>query len=244
VTEASTVSPVLSIILVCWNNRSYLEDCLESVFHANLAFTTEIVVVDNGSTDGSLAMLAEKFPTVQVIRNDTNVGLGCASNQGIEATIGSHVLLLNNDTLVNRESLESMVVFLEDRSDAGAVGGRLLNSDGTLQATYAKFSSLWQEFLIASGIGRLIWPNYPDHNQSTSVRSVDWLSSACLLLRREAIDQVGWLDEEYFIYGDEADLCYRLKKAGWHICFLPQVYTIHYGGRSMNHWSRRRMVYR
>ncbi|RIK39237.1 MAG: glycosyltransferase family 2 protein [Chloroflexi bacterium] len=234
----------MSVILVCWNNKSYLEACLQSLYEGNLSSRFDVVVVDNGSTDGSQAMLREKFPEVQLIQNDHNVGLGKASNQGIEATQGRYVLLLNNDTLVNGASLDAMVALLDTMPTAGAVGGRLLNPDGSFQAGFANFSTLREEFLIATHLGELLWPGYPSHIDDRQVRTVGWLSSACLLVRRAALDQVGLLDESYFIYGDEADLQYRLQRAGWQVYYLPNAYTIHYGGRSMNRWSRRKMVYR
>jgi len=201
-------------------------------------------VVDNGSADGSQAMLREKFPGVLIIQNDHNVGLGKASNQGIEATKGRYVLLLNNDTLVNAPSLDALVTFLDDHPDAGAVGGTLLNPNGSIQASASRFPSLLEEFFISTRLGAMIWPKIPDPRSSDVARVVDWLGSACLLLRREALDQVGLLDEEYFIYGDETDLQYRLKQAGWPVYYLPNVTTIHFGGRSMDRWRRRKMVYR
>lgn len=242
--QAAASTPDLSIVLVCWNNKGYLEPCLRSLYEGGLRSSFDVVVVDNGSTDGSQAMLSEKYPDILVIQNDHNVGLGKASNQGIEATYGRHILLLNNDTLVNGPSLEAMVEFLDKTPDAGAVGGQLLNPDGTVQSCYNNFPSLSEEFLIATRLGEYFWPGYPANVSDTQVRSVDWMGSACLMIRRAALDQVGLLDEEYFIYGDEADLQYRLKKAGWHMYYLPQATTIHYGGRSMNRWSRRKMVYR
>jgi GT2 family glycosyltransferase len=236
--------PDISIVLVCWNNKGYLEPCLQSLYEGALRSHFDVIVVDNGSTDGSQAMLREKFPEVQIIQNFQNVGLSKASNQGIEATQGRYVLLLNNDTLVNGPSLDAMVEFLDTHPEAAAAGGRLLNADGTIQACYYEFSSLIEEFLIATRIGELFWDGYPATMVEDRVKSVDWLSSACLMLRRAALDQVGLLDAEYFIYGDEVDLQYRLKRAGWNIYYLPHVHTIHYGGRSMNRWGRRKMVYR
>lgn len=234
----------LSIILVCWNNKEYLEPCVRSLFAGGLRNRFDVVVVDNGSTDGSQAMLRQMFPEVGLIQNDHNAGLSRASNQGIEATSGRYVLLLNNDTLVNGASLDALVEFLDATPDAGAVGGRLVNSDRTFQATYADFSTLRQELLIATGIGQLVRPGYPSHYDVDGCRAVAWISSACLLLRRAALMQVGLLDEEYFIYGDEADLQYRLQLAGWKVYYLPSVTTIHYGGRSLDRWRRRKMVYR
>lgn len=234
----------LSIVLVCWNNKAYLEPCLTSLYQKAMRSSFDVVVVDNGSTDGSQAMLREKYPNIIIVQNDHNVGLGKASNQGVEATTGRHILLLNNDTVVNGSSIDAMVEYLDNHPDVGAVGGKLLNPDGTVQSCYNNFPTLTEEFLIATQLGELFWPGYPANVTDTEERSVDWMSSACLMLRRAALEQVGLIDEEYFIYGDEADIQYRLKKAGWQMVYLPNVTTIHYGGRSMNRWSRRKMVYR
>ena len=234
----------VSIILVCWNNESYLEGCLDSLFGTGMASQFDVVVVDNGSTDGSLPMLKEQYPSVRVIKNDHNVGLGRASNQGIEATNGRYILLLNNDTIVHGPSIDEMVRFADATPGAGAVGGKLLNEDGSFQAGFADFPTLLQEFLIATRLGGLSKPGYPSHLDAMEAKKVDWLSSACLLVRRSAIDAVGLLDGEYFIYGDETDLQYRLKQAGWLVYYLPTVDTIHFGGRSLDRWRRRRMVYR
>lgn len=241
---AAAGTPTLSVVLVCWNNKAYLEPCLRSLFEADLRTPFDVIVIDNGSTDGSQAMLRASFPEVTIIENDRNAGLSRASNQGIDASTGRYVLLLNNDTLVNGPSLDAMAAFLDSTPDAGAVGGRLLNPDGSFQAAFAPFSTLREEFLIATGIGDRLWPGYPSNRDATEVRAVGWISSACLLLRRAALAQVGVLDEEYFIYGDEADLQYRLRRAGWKVYYLPAASTIHYGGRSMDRWRRRKMVYR
>jgi GT2 family glycosyltransferase len=234
----------MSVVLVCWNNRDYLEPCLRSLYRAELRASFDVVVVDNGSTDGSQDMLRTTFPGVCLIENGHNVGLGRASNQGIEATRGRHVLLLNNDTLVNGPSLDAFVDFMDVTPDAAAVGGKLLHADGSLQAGYASFPTLWQELMFVTRLGEWLHPGYPSHGDSTQPKVVGWLSSACLLLRRLALDEVGLLDEEYFIYSDEVDLQYRLARAGWRVYFLPSATTLHYGGRSTDRWRRRRMVYR
>ncbi len=236
--------PDLSIILVSLNNKGYLDPCLESLLKGGQESSFDVVVVDNGSSDGSQQMLQEKYPEVMRIQNSSNVGLGRASNQGIRATQGRYVLLLNDDTLVNGRSLDILLRFLDDTPEAGAVGGQLLNDDSSVQACYNNFSSLREEFLIATRLGEILWPGYPAIMVGDRVSQVSWMSSACLMLRREALDQVGLLDEEYFIYGDEADLQYRLQIAGWTAYYLPQATTIHFGGRSMERWPRRKMVYR
>ncbi len=239
-------SPDFSIVLVCWNNKDYLEPCLRSLYEGRLQRSFDVVVVDNGSTDGSQEMLRENYPEIIIIQNDHNVGLARACNQGIEITQSPYILLLNNDTLVNGPSLDAMVNYMDSNPTVGAVGGKLLNEDGSFQAGYAAFSSLTEEFLIATGIGDRIWDGYPSHYDAEvkEPMPVGWMSSACLLLRRAALDEVGLLDEEYFIYGDEADLQYRLQKAGWGVHYVPTSTTLHYGGRSMNRWRRRKMVYR
>jgi hypothetical protein len=204
----------------------------------------EVVVVDNGSTDGSQAMLREVFPEVRLVQNAGNVGLGKASNQGIEATQAPYVLLLNNDTIVNGPSLDALIDFMSATPAAGAVGGTLKHGDGTFQAAWNHFPTLIEEFLIASRLGTMIRPEYPTVEGADAPREVDWIGSACLLLRRAALAEVGLLDEGYFIYGDETDLQYRLHAAGWRVYHVPAATTIHFGGRSMDRWRRRRMVYR
>jgi GT2 family glycosyltransferase len=236
--------PKMSIVLVCWNNKAYLDPCLKSLYEGNLKSSFDVIVVDNGSTDGSQQMLAEKYPDVKFIQNETNMGLGKASNQGIQATNGQYVLLLNNDTIVNGPALDILVDFLDAHPDGGAAGGKLLNPDGSFQSGYASFSNLMEEFLIVTSLGTRLWPGYPLHGDLNEIKATGWLCSACLLVRRSALDQVGLLDTSYFIYGDETDLQYRLNRAGWKVYFLPASTIIHFGGRSMDRWKRRKMVYR
>jgi len=242
--QAPTAVPDLSIVMVCWNNLDYLVPCLESLYGSEMCRSFDVMVVDNGSTDGTLEMLRADYPQVRIIANDRNVGLARANNQGTEATNGRYVLLLNNDTIVNGHSFDAMVDFLDSHPGAAAVGGSLLNPDETVQSCYNDFPTLREDFLIATRLGELLWEGYPGKLDTDKVRSVGWVSSACIMLRRDALDEVGLLDEDYFIYGDEADLQYRLNQAGWDIFYIPQAHTIHYGGRSMNRWGRRKMAYR
>jgi hypothetical protein len=189
-------------------------------------------------------MLRERFPSVALVQNEGNVGLGRASNQGIACTTAPYVLLLNNDTLVNGPSLDALIDLMETTPDAGAAGGTLINGDGTFQAAWNRFPTLVEEFLVATRLGDHLWPGFPSHRAGTRIRTVHWLTSACLLLRRSALAEVGLLDEEYFIYGDETDLQYRLVEAGWNVYYVPEATTVHFGGRSLDRWRRRRMVYR
>jgi GT2 family glycosyltransferase len=237
---------ILSIALVNWNNRNYLKQCLESIETAQFSFVYEVVVTDNGSTDGSHEMLSECFPYVRIVQNEGNVGVARANNQCIQNSSGRYIWILNNDTVVNRESVEAMVRFMDEHPEAGAVGGNLLNPDGTYQSGFFNFPTLHEEFLIVSHIGQRLNPYYPSHNGPwPTARTVDWISSASILVRRTAIQEIGLIDEEYFIYSDETDWQYRLWQTGWTVHYLPQVSTIHYGGGSFQPGDKRyTLVYR
>lgn len=236
----------LSIALVNWNNRDYLEGCLESIEAAQLPFSYEIVVADNGSTDGSQQMLAKRFPYVKIVQNGGNVGVARGNNQCIQNSSGRYVYVLNNDTLVNRESVEAMVDFLDEHPEAGAVGGNLLNPNGTLQSSFYHFPTLSEELLLVTHLGMRRNPYFPSHNGTwPEVREVDWISSASIVARREGLEEIGLIDEEYFIYSDETDWQYRLRLAGWKVYYLPHVTTIHYGGGSFQPGGKRyTLVYR
>ncbi len=239
-------TPHLSVALVNWNNRDYLRQCLESIEAMQLRLGYEIVVSDNGSTDGSLEMLAREFPDVRIIRSERNVGVARGNNQCIRNSEGRYIYILNNDTIVNRTSVEAMVAYLDDHPEGGAVGGNLLNPDGSLQASFCHFPTLWEELLLVTHVGRRLNPLFPSHEgRWPEKRTVDWISSASILVRRTAIEQIGLIDEDYFIYSDETDWQYRLWKAGWKVWYLPDVTTIHFGGGSFPPGSRRyTLVYR
>lgn len=240
-----TMNATCAVVLVCWNNKAYLGPCLDSLYGTGMRHAVEVVVVDNGSTDGSQEMLRQDYPQVRIVQNAGNVGLGKASNQGIECTTAPYILLLNNDTIVNGPSLDRMIDLMAQTPDAGAVGGTILNEDGSFQSGRNDFPTLVEEFLIATRIGEKLWPAYPSKKGTgKGITVVDWISSAILLVRRAALDKVGLLDESYFIYGDEADIQYRLYRGGWKVYLIEDATTIHFGGRSMDRWKRRRMVYR
>ncbi len=236
--------PSLSIVIVNYNSGNYTAQCLDSIRTAAPALHYEIILVDNASSDGSPDWLAERYPEVRLIHSPENRGIAGGNNLGIRAARGRYILLLNNDTLVLPGTPERVVSYLEEHPDVAGVGGNLLNPDGSFQAGYVDFPSLWQEFLIVSKLGSLLRPGYPSHPPAAEEREVDWMSTAFMAFRREALEEVGLVDEEYFIYSDETDLQYRLKQAGWKIVYLPDLRTIHFGGRSLNPWRRRHLVYR
>lgn len=235
--QETTPNPVLSIIIVNWNTRELLAQCLESVsseIHRLGPLSVETMVVDNASADGSPQMVHERFPWVQLTENQKNVGFARANNQAILQSTGRYVLLLNPDTEVKPGAFETLIQFMEAHPEDGAAGARLLNPDHTLQASCYPAPTLSREFwrmfhldtLAPYGIYRM------DEWDLNKHREVDVIQGACLILRHEALRQVGLLDGEYFIYSEEVDLCHRLQKAGWRLHWVPQAQVVHYGGQS------------
>lgn len=225
----------LSIVIVNWNTRNLLDKCLGALPEATGGWVHEIIVVDNGSTDGSAAMVRARHPGVRLVENEENVGFVCATNQGIALSRGRYVLLLNSDTVAPPGSLARMVAFMEDHPDAGAVGPKLINPDGSFQASYARFPTLLSESLSAFGLNRRLYgPYHPSPSPRADDRPgpVDWLPGACLLLRRQTLDIVGPLDEGFWMYSEDTDLCYRIHRAGWNVYYLPDVEIVHFGGAS------------
>ena len=234
----------VSIVLVCYNSIKHLAPCLNSVYSSESRFSFEVIVVDNNSTDGSSDAIERLFPNVRLIRKSQNLGFAAGCNSGIESSRGRYVLLLNCDTLFDLSSLDEMVAFMDLHPDGGAAGGRLLNPDGSFQSGYSHFSTPLQELNIALGLAGLICPGYPAHHDSDEVVSVDWICAACILIRRSVFDEMGLLDEDYFMYSEEVDFQYRLKSDGWKIYYIPNIETIHMAGGNQNRWTRRQMVYR
>ena len=227
--------PDVSIIVVNWNTHDLLADCLNSVAATAGELDLEIVVVDNASTDGSQAMVRQTFPHVRLIANAENVGFARANNQGLAACRGRYVLLLNSDALLTPNSLQTMLDLAESRPRVGIVGAHLRNRDGSFQASHSPFPNLWQEFLILSGIGRLLYGRwYPSHGpeENEGPQVVDYVEGACLLVRRAAFEQVGGLDEGYFMFSEEVDWCYAMREKGWQVWYQPEARVIHLGGGS------------
>jgi hypothetical protein len=193
-----------------------------------------VFVVDNASSDGSAEMVRVRFPWVRLIRNTENVGFARANNQAIDLALGRYVLLLNSDTEVQPGALAALVGFMEASPRAGAVGPYLLNSDGTLQPACHPMLTPWREFVRLLFLDRFLhvatygaaWWN------TDSPRQTEVIKGACLLLRREALEQVGPLDGSYFMYTEEVDLCYRLLQAGWQLWWMPTARVIHHGEAS------------
>jgi N-acetylglucosaminyl-diphospho-decaprenol L-rhamnosyltransferase len=235
---AHSAAFLLSIVIVSWNTRDLLAQCLQSVRgEIEVNFDQESVetfVVDNASTDDTVAHLRTHFPWVRVIENQTNLGFAAANNQALARCQGRYVLLLNPDTQVLPGALHELVNFLEQTPTAGAAGARLLNPDGTLQLSCYPEPTLRRELWRLFHLDRLRpYALYPVAQWSINQpRPVDTVQGAVLLVRRALLDQVGLLDTAYFIYTEEVDLCTRIRRAGWQINWVPTAVVIHYGGQS------------
>jgi GT2 family glycosyltransferase len=228
----------LSIVIVNWNTRDLLHACLASLPEAARSITCEIIVVDNASTDGSAGMVRTTFPHVRLIALAENVGFARANNLGFAQAQGRYFLLLNPDTWLPSGALDDMVALMDQMPDIGILGPRLLNADGSLQPSCSHFPTLLNIALESWGISRLAPQNrrlarfkmtYWAHDDA---RDVDQPSGACLLVRREAWQSAGPLDERFFMYFEEVDLCWRVRRAGWRIRFTPTPQITHYGGQS------------
>lgn len=242
----------LSILIVNWNTCGFLARCLasiaasrispdcqvpggDSVSRAELSpLNTEVIVVDNASKDDSTAMVRRCFPWVRLIENTTNAGFAAANNQAIGAASGRHLLLLNSDTEVHAGALGSMVTFLGDHSRAGACGARLLNGDGSLQhACHPMLTPEREAWRLAFGERVKQRATYPMASwPAEHPQRVEAIKGACLMVRRAALEEVGLLDEGYFMYTEEVDLCHRLGLAGWELWYVPQAVVTHFGGAS------------
>ncbi len=232
------------IIVVAWNVRKLVYDCLKSVYEQTQDIDFEVIYVDNASNDNTVDMVRKEFPDVKIIENEVNQGFIKANNQGIEIAQSRYVLLLNSDTVVLDNAIAEIVSFADKHPQAAVVGCKVLNPDYTLQRNCFMYPSVLNIFLAATylyklfqrskffGRERMTWWDFDD------VREVETVCGSCALVRKEAIDQVGLMDERYFVYGDDPDWCYRFKKNGWKILFTPNSKIIHYVGQTTKQMPR------
>ena len=240
----------VSICIVNWNAADYLRSCLRSIVEQPWQSTWEIILVDNGSTDDSVAMVRQDFPQVsaRLIVNPANLGFAAATNQALAAAQGRYLLLLNNDTVVQPGAIDHLVAFADVHCTAGLVGCRLLNPDGSLQPSCRSFPSLWIMLCRALYLDKLLpdnrWTgaNYLSYWPHDTVRTVDVASGCCLLMRRAVLEQIGPLDERFFFYFEETDWCRRAWQAGWKVYFTPEAQVVHFGGRSSSRQSAKMSV--
>jgi len=233
------MEPEVSIVIVNYNVKHFLEQCLMAIERARHNLTTEIIVIDNASVDGSQTMVKKKFPQVRLIENHKNLGFGKANNQALKIAQGKYVLILNPDTLIQEDTLLILKNFLDEHLNISAVGCKLINPDGSFQiASRRSIPTPWIAFTKIIGLSR-IFPNstiFGRYNLtyiSPEIESeVDVLSGSLMMVRREILNKVGYFDEDYFMYGEDIDLCYKIKKAGGIIYYTPKTKAIHYKGES------------
>jgi GT2 family glycosyltransferase len=218
--------PRLSIVIVSYNARADLERCLASLVEHRPAVDHEVVVVDNASTDDTVAALRSRWPGIRLIEAGGNLGFSKANNLGIANTFGELVLLLNGDTVVPAGALDALVAALDGRPDVAVVGPRLVDAQGRAELSFGRmispFNELRQQLRSRGNVERL----------TSREREVDWVSGACLLVRRADADAVGRLDERFFMYTEDVDFCAAIRARGRRILFTPRVQVVHLRGRS------------
>ncbi len=240
----------VDVVVVNWNAGDCLRRCLNALRASGYSGMTTVTVVDNASTDDSAAMVRDEFFECRLVVNSTNYGFARANNQGVALGKAEFVLLLNPDAYVAPETVGALSQFLADQSSVGAVGPRLLNLDDSLQYSCRAFPTIGAGVFRQTPLGSLFprnrftadylmsdWP----HDEA---RNVDWLSGACLMLRRSALDQIGGLDERFHMYCEDVDLCLRLHQRGWRVCYLPTTRVVHAIGQSSNRAQGRMIVAR
>lgn len=231
-----TRAPTLSVVLVSYNTRELTLRCLRALHEALGGLSAEVWLVDNASTDGSVAAVGEAFPKVHVLAQDRNLGFGAANNLAMAQASGRYILLLNTDAFVTPGALQTLVAYLETHPSVGVVGPRLLNEDGSLQRSCFRFPSprqAWAENLWLSAL-------FPNHRwlgdyrrwEHDEVREVDWVVGACMLVRREGYLATRGFDETFFMYAEEADWQWRIRSCGWSVAFEPAAVVTHLGGAS------------
>lgn len=228
----------VSILIVSWNTKHVLHDCLASVYKETKGITFEVIVIDNASTDASTKMVTAEFPSVILIENSVNRGFAAANNQGITIAQGRYLLLLNSDTRVLDNAVAKTLSFADAHPEAAVVACRVLNPDRSFQPTCFMFPSVVNMILSSSYLYKLFPSSRLFGREEMTwwgrdnVREVDVVGGCFMLVRREAIEQVGRMDEQFFMYCEETDWCYRFKKTGWKVLFTPHAEIIHLGDQS------------
>jgi N-acetylglucosaminyl-diphospho-decaprenol L-rhamnosyltransferase len=234
----------LSIIIVNWNVRDMLRDCLKSLkaYHGTLQI--EIIVVDSASSDGSIEMLRQEFPEVRVIAEAENIGFVRGNNLGLEAAQGRYLLLLNPDTRVHHHALAILAETLDANPHIGIVGPQTLNTDGTHQSTRRRFPTLWLSMIDNTALAERLQDHfYVREMPDDGVYEVDWVQGSALMARREVYAAIGGLDPTYFMFYEELDWCRRAKAAGWSVMYVGRSVITHYGGGSTSQVVTRKHVH-
>ena len=220
----------LSIVIVSYNVRGLLKECLESIYRTTKYIQFEVYVVDNNSSDGTIQMIEREFPQVKLIANKDNIGFAKANNLAFQKSRGKYILMLNPDTVILQNSLYKIVNYFEQQPNIGAIGCKMLNSDRTLQPSCYNFPTLLEIFGMYF-IGSRIFSGLKKFDYD-KVQEVDFVRGAFLALNKQCLEEIGLLDEKLFMFGEETDLCYRMKQRGWKVIYIPDTVIIHHRGKS------------
>jgi GT2 family glycosyltransferase len=239
----------LSIVIASFNARDYLRGCLASLYEHTRDIGFEVIVVDNASWDGTPDLVEAEFPQAALIRSPGNLGFAAACNRGIAKAKGEFVLLLNPDTEIAENAFAPMVAYCQQHPHVGVLGPKLLNSDGSLQLSCRRFPShLTGLFNRQSLLTRLFPRNrfsarylMSDWNHD-AIAEVDWMSGACIMVRRRMLDEIGWMDEGFFMYIEDVDLCYRAHQGGYRVVYFPTVAVTHHIGKSSDTLPNRSVI--
>ena len=234
----------ITIVIINWNTRDLLRDCLNSIYKTLKDITFEIIVVDNASHDDSVAMLGEEFPDVRIIVNSENRGFAAANNQAFAVMKGRYALLLNTDAVLTENAVHELFAFMENHDDTAMAGGQLLNRDGSRQNSIANFPTILTLLANTSLLEYLFPRRFPskryEHKRPLKVESV---IGACLVVRKKAMDEVGMFDERYFFFLEETDWAYQMRAAGWKIYHVPSACIYHLQGQSVGRNVRSRVEF-
>lgn len=226
----------VSVIVVSYNTRELLKDCLLSILKNTERLIYEVIVVDNNSTDGSLQMIREMFPQVLLLYNKENLGFSCANNKAYRHSKGEHLLFLNSDTLILDGAIKKMNDYLKTHPQVGIVGPKMLNYLHQPISSFQRFLDIKKLFLGSKYLKGILdvkryRMNYPSYD-FTSIQDVEWVSGACLEVRRDVFEKVGLWDENYFLYYEDMDLCYQVSKSGYRVVYYPEAEISHLFGQS------------
>lgn len=225
----------VSIIIVSYNTKNLLKKCLSSIFKFTKGVIYEVIVVDNASKDSTTKMVEDEFHQVELIKNNENVGFGRANNQGSREARGKYLFFFNSDAYLADNVLPKLIKFMDKNKEVGVLGPRILNPDGSIQQSAGFFPDLpqvffWMSFLDDLPFGDRLRPYHVDHDRFYErERKVDWVTGAAIMIRREVFQKVGGFDKKIFLYGEEVELCLRMKNAGFDILFSPVGKVIHLG---------------
>lgn len=236
---------LVSVVIVSWNCRAYVLQCISSLYAGGNVPTIEIIVVDNASTDGTAEAIVAQFPGVTLIRNEHNVGFSRANNIALQLSHGQYICLINADVVVPPGCIQKMIAYLNEHPDVGLLGPQMLCPNGRMGDAVMRFPTVWSTFCCALGLHRLFPASAVLGGfvmagfDSTTTQDVEVLTGWFWMTRREAFRQVGGLDEQFFMYGEDIDWCYRFHRAGWRVVFYAEAGALHYCAASSSNSPQR-----